>query len=543
MAAGGDEDETAPEETETKEESAEEGGAESFDDEAALEIIEAESLPEEQIDEPAEEEQTAEEPEEETTEEEAEEELAEAEEEPPIGTLTITPKRGKALLSYDFRLEAKYKPADGGGEIDVTGDAQWSSLDEGKIKPYEQTNGLFKAAGEGKTTIKAVYLGAEAAQEITIYARPVYEARGVWVNRWTFSSAAEVKKIIQNCAAWGFNQVYFQVRGRADAFYKSAYEPWASELSGTLGKDPGWDPLQTAIDAAKAEGVELHAWINALTVWNGSTAPSANASPKHLYYTHPDWIMADSSGAPMPLGSEYIFVSPGNPAVWEYLADIVEDIIAKYDVDGVHLDRIRYPGPGYSYDETSNALYNQAHSSDSSLTRGKWQTGQLNALVAAVYNRIALVKPYVVLSAATWGIYLDTRGWNSSEGLTEYYQDPYAWDAAGTIDAIIPMIYWHTRSTYGSYTDFNFLIDDHTARAKKRFVYAGSDFEDSSFSGGYIDAAELGKQINKTRSTTAMGHVFYDYGTLQKAGLTEEFASGIYKEPAVVPFMDWKPAK
>ncbi|MCK4689947.1 MAG: family 10 glycosylhydrolase, partial [Candidatus Marinimicrobia bacterium] len=69
------------------------------------------------------------------------------------------------------------------------------------------------------------------------------------------------------------NMIFFQVRGNGDAFYKSNYEPWSNMLTGTLGKDPGWDPLEFATETAHELGLELHAWINTFPAWRGIEDP------------------------------------------------------------------------------------------------------------------------------------------------------------------------------------------------------------------------------------------------------------------------------
>ena len=76
-------------------------------------------------------------------------------------------------------------------------------------------------------------------------------------------------RVLDDVAGAGLNTVFFQVRGQHDAFYRSSIEPWAKEITGTLGQDPGWDPLETAVSAAHAKGLKIHAYINAFTMWRG----------------------------------------------------------------------------------------------------------------------------------------------------------------------------------------------------------------------------------------------------------------------------------
>lgn len=126
---------------------------------------------------------------------------------------------------------------------------------------------------------QATSFGAEPAN--------VKEIRAIWVTRWDYRSESDVRAVIRNCKSLGLNRIYFQVRGRSDAFYRSELEPWAEELG---GKNPGFDPLAVAIDEAGKSSIQLHAWVNVLAGWKGKVPPK---SKTHLYHTHPDWFLTD----------------------------------------------------------------------------------------------------------------------------------------------------------------------------------------------------------------------------------------------------------
>src|SRR5438067_11750237 len=85
------------------------------------------------------------------------------------------------------------------------------------------------------------------------------EVRAIWVTRFEYQTEAEVKTILANCASLGFNTILFQVRGQADACYRSSIEPWAERLG---GRDPGFDPLEVACRESRRLGLSLHAWVN-----------------------------------------------------------------------------------------------------------------------------------------------------------------------------------------------------------------------------------------------------------------------------------------
>lgn len=345
------------------------------------------------------------------------------------------------------------------------------------------------------------------------------ELRGVWVDRWTFSSEDDVRTIMANAADAGFNAVYFQIRGTADAYYRSDIEPWASRLSGTLGQDPGWDPLGVAVEAGHAEGLQVHAYVNAFPFWAGTTPP-ATSDPLHAYLAHPDWLVADGDGTPMALNSSYVWMSPGNPAVRQRLADVVEDITNKYDVDGVHLDLVRYPGADYSHDAVSEAEWDGSNWED-------WQRAQVVEAVAGVYA----VSP-VPVTAAVWGIYENLWGWAASEGRNDYYQDSYAFLSEGVVDGNMPMMYWPVTETPGDELDFATLAAEHQAHAAGRHIYAGIN-------------AELGLDavlacIDAARAAGNRGVVIFDYGVMQDGGWLDDVGAARFASPEAPPAHPWR---
>jgi len=348
------------------------------------------------------------------------------------------------------------------------------------------------------------------------------ELRAVWVDRWTYSSEADVREIMANSAAAGFNTVFFQVRGNADAYYQSSYEPWAARLTGTLGRDPGWDPLAVAIEAGHAEGLDVHAYINAFPFWAGTTPPP-DSTPRHAYLAHPDWLVADTSGTPMALNASYVWMSPANPGVQERLADVAADITNRYDVDGIHLDLVRYPGAAYSHDDVSEGAYDGSGWED-------WQRAQVVEAVAGVY-----AVSDVPVTASVWGVYTNDWGWSSvSEGRDDYYQDSRAFASEGVIDANIPMIYWPVTETPGDRLDFATLIADHVAHANGRHMVAGITAE---MDGGEADVLAC---IEAARAAGASGVALFDYQLLLDEGYLFDLATGPFAEPKEPPRYDWR---
>lgn len=281
------------------------------------------------------------------------------------------------------------------------------------------------------------------------------EARGLWVTRWEWTKTKpdepdpagtqqqNICRIFDEARRTNMNMILFQIRGNADAFYRSNYEPWSQLLTGTLGQEPDWDPLAFAIEQAHRRGLELHAWFNTFPAWRG-TNPPPPCNPPHIINQHPEWLICDQEGNPMPLSDHYVSLSPGIPEVRNYLLRVVMDIVSHYDIDGLHFDYIRYPESadklGYSHDSISVALFHSPEGNPNRLTWADWQRENINQFVRAVYDSVTHCKPWVILSAAVIGKY-NTSSWN---GYHVVFQDARQWLADSKIDFVAPMIYWPT---------------------------------------------------------------------------------------------------
>ncbi len=353
------------------------------------------------------------------------------------------------------------------------------------------------------------------------------EARALWVSRFEFETADDIQRILQRAAAGGFNLVYLQVRGRADAFYQSAIEPWSARLTGTLGEGPGWDPLALAVAEAHQRGLQLHAWINAFTGWAGSEPPP-ESTPRHAFLEHPDWVMVDENGVDMPYHQGTRWMTPGHPGVRARLAAVAADIARSYAVDGVHLDFIRYPDASWSHDAPSLAAFEEARAMEPDLDYSEMRRRFVTASVAETRDSLRAVSPGAALSAAVWGIYRNTLGWDGvTTGYGTVFQDARLWDLQGLVDALAPMVYWTIKPAYGERLDFAYLADEHS-----------SSLTSSAYIGIYapdLDGPGLARHIERARLAGAEGVSVFSYSALEGAGLWPQLRWGAFYWPAEVP--------
>ncbi|HEX8274463.1 MAG TPA: family 10 glycosylhydrolase [Longimicrobiaceae bacterium] len=369
------------------------------------------------------------------------------------------------------------------------------------------------------------------------------EARALWVSRFEYDSPAKIATIMQKAADANFNVVFFQVRGSGDAYYRSALEPCSVGLCGRLGGTPTWDPLAVAVREAHARGLQLHAWLNALTGWGSGSSTTCSllresdpGNPRHVLLAHPEWKVVNSAGTaqPCPNSEEYVYLSPGNAGVRTQLARVSADIARRYAVDGIHLDRIRYPGTGWSYDAASRASFGKSPAS----YPAEWndfRRSLVNRTVRETYDSVRAVRASVVLSAAVWQIYQDRWGWNSSQGYSQYFQDPLAWARNGYLDVAAPMTYYAVTPTPCAFTDWACLLDDHVQRLEEsggRQVYIGI--------GAGKGPAEVEKQVKLGRQRGVAGFSVYSYGSAESTGLWAVLRAGVFQNKAAVPEMPWK---
>ncbi len=277
-------------------------------------------------------------------------------------------------------------------------------------------------------------------------ARPV--TRAMWVTRFDYQTPQDIERIAESCKLAGCNTILFQVRGNATAFYRSSYEPWAEQFNFA---DPGFDPLAVAIEAARKRDLRLHAWVNVMPGWWGGTPPS---DPKQLYNKKPEWFWYDQQGERQPLASRfYVSVNPCLPEVREYLVDVIEDIVGRYPIDGVHLDYIRLPndeikgvtkpGADYPRDRETVALFRAETNTTPDATPqawDDWRAEQITKLVRDTRRMIDRTKPYIELSAAVGPV--------PEKAKREHFQDVSTWIDMGLLDAVYPMNYSQDRSTF-----------------------------------------------------------------------------------------------
>lgn len=374
----------------------------------------------------------------------------------------------------------------------------------------------------------------------------------VWALDWPSSTSSttaqknEMVKYLDVLQKNNFNAVYFQVRTMSDAFYKSSYEPWSSYLTGTRGKDPGWDPLAFVVEECHKRGMECHAWVNPYRFSTGSNWSTAQdqalkSAGMLLAYTKSD-------------GKTTTILNPGLESVCKRIVDVCKEIISNYDVDGLVFDDYFYPE---GIPVTSSAGdYDLWQKSGASMTFGDWRRNNVNQMVADVYKMVQQQKPYVRFGISPAGAACTSAAVAAKHGIDRcpvasdwqydgIFSDPVAWLEAGTIDYISPQLYWktnHKTNPFGPMTKWWSYVAKHFGRHH----YASHSISFLNSSNTTSDWEEIGKQVQFSRDYTeneAPGAVFYSaaYVTGKKqSGFGEWLQVNKFQNKALTPAIDWK---
>jgi uncharacterized lipoprotein YddW (UPF0748 family) len=352
-------------------------------------------------------------------------------------------------------------------------------------------------------------------------APPKREVRAVWIATATgldwprttdrIAQQHDLRTILSDLHRAHFNTIFFQARARGDAYYHSAFEPWAENLTGSLGKDPGWDPLAFLIAEAHSLGMEVHAWFNVYKIRGPN--PVGPSTPPHISRAHPGWTVSDEGE---------LWLDPGIPGVTQYLLDVTLDLIRNYALDGINFDFIRYPGRTFA-DQESYRRYGKG------MAHGAWRLSNVTRFVSQFASRARTLSPNLKIGSSPLGVYETDTASNTLGSPQAVYQDSQAWLREGLQDYLSPQIYWDIGTSPGD-PDFGATVERWQRGSYGRHIYAGI--------GAYKPEVfrEIPRQIDLARNAGTAGQAYFRLENIRSL----EMFGGRYDAPALVPPMSWR---
>ena len=390
----------------------------------------------------------------------------------------------------------------------------------------------------------AIAIVACAAAAQAHAARSEYRAYWVETFRTSLATRVDVQRVVNAAVQSNANALFVEVRRRGDSWYLDSLEP-LTEVPGVGEPDasgnPTFDPLRYLIEQAHGRGIEVHAFviIGAVARIDPRTDPLPR-DPRHVFLQHiwdaennrpftgrRQWatraLPHNSKGTSYDgqrFGDDW-YIDLGHPDAAAYTVDVLTHLVRAYDIDGIHLDRIRYPeapmdgrGVNVGYNETSverfNARYGTSGYPKSNDPRwNDWRREQVTNFVRRVYLSAKAIRPSIKISAAliAWSHGPRTsRGFESTEAYSRVFQDWPAWLHEGIIDLASPMLYKreHAPMERKQFDEWlSFLIAQ--AHQAGRVAVPGI--------GAYMNAMEGSlRQAQRARSAGADGVIFFAIG-------------------------------
>jgi len=318
-----------------------------------------------------------------------------------------------------------------------------------------------------------------------------------------------IDEMFDQAVELNMNAVIVHVRPFGDAFYPSEIFPWSKYISGTQGKDPGFDPLDYMVKAAHERGLQFHAWINPYRVTSGTTDVNTLSKDNRARR----WFTSKSKEQQrrvLAFGGS-LYYNPSDEWVQFFIRSGVKEIVENYDVDGIHFDDYFYPTLGSNYAKTFDYLEYEAYVAEAKkegkkpLSIQDWRRDNVNQLIKKVYKTVKSVDKDIVFGISPGGfldyLVMDDR----------YYCDIETWlSKSGYVDYIAPQIYW---SFSHSKFPFDKTLDRWIKLRKNKdvkiyvgiAVYKAGSGEDKEWN----DAEILKKQVEYGRNTGQVDGYLY----------------------------------
>ena len=341
------------------------------------------------------------------------------------------------------------------------------------------------------------------------------EFRGAWISAvhnldWPSQQGlpaaqqkAELVRLLDSAKSLGLTDVFFQVRPEGDALYRSSLEPWSRFLTGTQGKDPGYDPLAFCISEAGKRGIRVHAWLNP---YRASVKAGAQMASNHMARRYSRYAYKVGS---------VVCMDPGSKEVQDHVVKVVSDVARRYNVAGIHFDDYFYPYPDVGR-LPDGKTYDSYRAGGGSLSIGDWRRDNVNRLIARSSQAVKEARPDAVFGVSPFGIY--TKGQPATvkaglDQLNEIYADPVKWMRSGWVDYIAPQLYWKDKSDQ-SFTELLKWWRSPSANPRRVPVYPGIAAYRMSEQGW--PAQEIVRQValSRTVGSGPSGHAFFRMANL-----------------------------
>lgn len=361
----------------------------------------------------------------------------------------------------------------------------------------------------------------------------------------TEEQQTEFETLLDGLQDMGINAVFVQVRPSGDALYPTKHAPWSAYLTGVQGRapEPYYDPLAYMIQSTHRRKMEFHAWLNPYRA-------SFNLDTSILSDDHKLKALSPQKKREwfFKYGTRYYF-NPANPEVVQHLSDIVEEIVARYDVDGIHFDDYFYPYK--EKDAKLNDFYEYSQNKRGFTSIEDWRRDNVSLLIRSVSKKIKDIKPYVRFGISPFGVWRNkamdpVNGSDTRAGLTCYddlYADVLKWLREDWIDYVAPQIYW---SIGFPPADYETLVDWWSKNLFGKHLYIGHatyKIGQSKNDPNWNIRSQTSDQIAMNRANEqVMGSIHFSAKQLMRnpLGVADTLRENLYTNKAFLPGMPYR---
>jgi len=374
------------------------------------------------------------------------------------------------------------------------------------------------------------------------------EMRAVWVatvanidwpsqrNLTSKAQREEMRQMLDQLAKNNINAIVLQIRPTADAFYPSALEPWSNWLTGKQGVKPNpyYDPLQFIIDEAHKRCMEVHVWLNPYRVTNSDRTDLL--SKDNLYFKNKD-IYVKYGGK--------TYFDPGMDETRAFLNRVVEDVVERYDIDAIHFDDYFYPYRVANEEFPDEATFRKYPRGFAPNQKNDWRRNNVNMVISELQQTIKSLKPWVEFGVSPFGVWrndnVDPKGSATRAGVQNYddlYADILKWLKEGTIDYVVPQLYWEIGKKVA---DYEILAKWWSENSYGKNLYTGlynSQLGAHEANQAWRNGNELVRQLHLNKRYPQIdGAVYFSAKAFvqNKQGLNDSLQNNFYKYPAICP--------
>ncbi|MCM4154977.1 family 10 glycosylhydrolase [Gramella sp. AN32] len=414
-------------------------------------------------------------------------------------------------------------------------------------KPVAENPEKTQEVQNEHSIIEEVTSPSEEMEEDEVFNLPpinIAEFRGAWIasvaninwpSKPTLSTenqkkeALEVLDLLENL---NFNAVILQVRPQADALYKSDLEPWSYYLTGKSGKapEPFYDPLEFWINETHKRGMELHVWLNP---YRAHHTTGKEIGEKSVIKTNPELVMELKNGM--------WWMDPANKKVQDKSAEVVLDIVKRYDIDAIHFDDYFYPYASYNgkKDFPDEKSWKEYQVSGGALLKGDWRRKSVNDFIQRISLEIKKEKSYVKFGISPFGIWRPNfpKGIRGMDQYEELFADAKLWLNKGWIDYFSPQLYWSTKQIAQSFPILLGWWESENVTGKHLWPGINLGLEEKEENKGEINSQIL---IARGILQDNPGVVHWDINQFKKnPQLATALKKGPYANKALVPASPW----